>query len=383
MSIVVNRFQIAFTLALCLLLVACAPFIFDDSEAGLVLEDMVSGSGPSRLKERTEPPTRERLQYVIQERRYYGDLYHPANEPTAGIVLIPGVAPGGNDDPRLVALATTLARVRFLVLVPDVPGFREYKVRSTAVQTVEDAFILLRDREELTPQQHIGIGAISYAVGPALIAALRPKIREQVQFLVGVGGYYDLHRVISFFTTGQLESGGRWRGPAPHAYGKWVFALSNADLLDDLTDRSAMQAFAHDQMYSSDAYPKPRSPDFSPGGQALYDLIVNTDPARVTPLIRRLPDTIRTELTALNPAEHDLSRLKARLILLHGREDNIIPYVESLDLFESVPAGQAELFIIDGLAHVDLRPKVFDLPQLHEMVAALLAHRRPARLSHD
>ena len=35
---------------------------------------------------------------------------------------------------------------------------------------------------------------------------------------------------------------------------------------------------------------------------------------------------------ALNPAAQDLSGLKAHLMLLHGRSDNVIPYTESLAL---------------------------------------------------
>jgi fermentation-respiration switch protein FrsA (DUF1100 family) len=74
-----------------------------------------------------------------------------------------------------------------------------------------------------------------------------------------------------------------------------------------------------------------------------------------------------------------MDELHAQLLLLHGRGDNIIPYTESIALSASVPDGRADLFIIDGLAHVDLQPTSDDVDILLEMVATLLAQRAPKR----
>ena len=107
----------------------------------------------------------------------------------------------------------------------------------------------------------------------------------------------------------------------------------------------------------------------------LYALLTNTDPERVPILLDQQSAPIRRELAALNPARYDLSQLKARLILLHGRSDGMIPYTESVSLARALPAEQVRLFLIDGLAHVDLRPEPQDIPQLVEAVEALLSER--------
>jgi alpha-beta hydrolase superfamily lysophospholipase len=86
---------------------------------------------------------------------------------------------------------------------------------------------------------------------------------------------------------------------------------------------------------------------------------------------------MRTELEGINPAAHDLSRLRADVILLHGRGDNLIPYTESIALAAALPESQVQLFLIDGLAHVDFRPKAHDVPQLLDAMEALLAKRMP------
>ena len=53
---------------------------------------------------------------------------------------------------------------------------------------------------------------------------------------------------------------------------------------------------------------------------------------------------------------HDLTSFDANLILLHGRDDTIIPFTESVALTTAVGADQASLFLVNVLAHVDLRP---------------------------
>jgi hypothetical protein len=67
--------------------------------------------------------------------------------------------------------------------------------------------------------------------------------------------------------------------------------------------------------------------------------------------------------------------LRAKLILLHGTDDAIIPYTESMALAAAVPPRQAELFLIDGLVHVDVRPFGLDRRAMWRAIHSLLAQR--------
>lgn len=123
---------------------------------------------------------REVLAYTITEHRYEGDLYRPVSNPQAGIVLVPGVAELGRDDPRLVSFAGALARSGFLVLVPEIGSLRELKVQPEDARSVADAFLYLRSRPELSESCRSGIAAFSYAAGPAVLAAMQPELRDEV-----------------------------------------------------------------------------------------------------------------------------------------------------------------------------------------------------------
>lgn len=356
------------------LLAGCQPM--PRGEAGLALEDLVDRQGDSRLKAQTPVPSRRVVEYTVDGRHHVGDVYLSPEGALAGIVLVPGVVPAGKDDSRLVTMAYTLARLRFAVLVPDLEGVRHYRMRSGDVREVADAFAYLISRPELVPEGRAGIMGFSYGAGPVLLAAMESDIRERVRFVVAVGGYYDLGNIVTYFTTGYYalpgEDGG-WRYLEPNPYVKGVFALSNADLLERQIDRERLQDFA--QAIIAGDRPVTPSAGLAPDARALFDLLSNEDPLRVPELIGRLPPGLRDELEGINPAAHDLSRLTARVILVHGRSDTLIPFTESIALARALPPGQAQLFLIDGLAHVEVQPLHQDVPLLLQAMEALLAQR--------
>jgi pimeloyl-ACP methyl ester carboxylesterase len=377
-----SRLRLAPCLLLYLLLQGCTPHL-GDSEAALALEDLAAGAIPSRLATQTPEPVRETVSYLTSLGERQADLYQSPEGNLAGIVLVPGAAARGRHDPRVVSVARTLARLRFAVLVPDMPGVRQYRVRATDVLEVAEAFAWLLARPGLAPQGRVGMAGFSYGAGPVLIAAMQPGISAQVRFVMSVGGYYDLHNVITYFTTGYADTGAALAVEGahqaglrqPHPYSESVFIRSNLDLLERSVDRGFLRSYADYLVDSGADMDEPIPGTLAPDARAFYQLLINHDPAAVPRLIDRLPERIRHLIESINPAAHDLSQLQARLILLHGRSDNLIPYTESVALSQALPAGQAQLFLIDGLAHVDLRPKAHDIPQLIAAMETLLAER--------
>lgn len=357
-----------------LFITGCVPL--PDDEAAWVLEDFAVRGEDSHLKQQTPDPVRRSVTYAVQNNRYKADLYLPGEPALAGIVLVPGAAKRGKNDRRLVAFATTLARTRFLVLVPDLPNLRMLKIRAEDKRGVAGAFLHLLSLPEFPAGQQAGIGAFSYAVGPAVLAALEPAVRKRVDFVLGVGGYHDIHQVVTFFTTGYFQKQGRWQYLEPSQYGKWVFVLSNVERLPNAGDRYLLRTIARRKLNNANARVDDLRPRLTVAGKSVLDLLENRNPARTPSLVANLPKSIRVELDALNLANKDLSRLHARLILLHGTDDSIIPYAESVALATTAPMNQSELFLINGLAHVDVQPLGLDRRAMWHAIHAILAQRK-------
>ena len=167
-----------------------------------------------------------------------GDLF-ALDGSRAGLVLVPGASEAGKDDPRLRAFAESLARAGFVVLVPEIETLRRLLVRPEDAEEIADAVVYLSRRLATDGAARIGIAAISYATGPAVLAALDARIRRKVGFIIAVGGYHDIDAVVTYFTTGYFRDapGQPWRYQRPNVYGKWVFVRSNLSRVRDNDDR--------------------------------------------------------------------------------------------------------------------------------------------------
>ncbi|MEW6766140.1 MAG: alpha/beta hydrolase [Pseudomonadota bacterium] len=354
-------------LALSLILTGCSPAWRD---ARQFLVDMAA-------PEDVAGPARESVDYAVEGRPYQGDIYRPSGTPRAGVVLVPGVAERGRDDARLIGFARALARTGFLVLVPEIGNLRRLKVRSEDARAVADAFRHLRSRPELSTDRRCGIAAFSYAAGPAMLAAMQPGLRDEVDFILAVGGYFDLPQALTYFTTGYVYEGGRWAYRSPSRYGKWVFVLGNLDRLSDPDERRLFAGLAHDRLANGGMLPAGLEQGLSGEGRAILALLTNTDPEAVPSLLAALPSAMRDDLAALDLANKDLSPLRSHLILVHGTDDDLIPSAQSRALAAALPAGQAELFLVDGLSHVDLVPEALDRRTLLRAIHALMRQRAP------
>lgn len=324
-------------------------------EATRLLEDIDAGSGPSALKAGTPLPSRIAVSYDIDGRKGSADLYEPQQPLGGALVLVPGFTRQGKDDRRVIDLARSLSRARFVVLVPDVAGSRELRVRLDDARSIADAMRYLARSQPQAAAQGIGVVAISYAVGLAVLASLETANEVPLHFLVGVGGYYDTTAVVTFATTGKFRLPGsrHWQSGKPLPAAKWIFLASNTSVLSSAADRERLEAVAERCLKHCDPEAENLSEALGPDGKALLALITNQDPALVPELLQALPRSVATHLERLSLRSRDLSPLSGRVILIHGRLDPMIPFSESLAFSGAV--SRTEVFLIDGFSHINPR----------------------------
>lgn len=360
--------------AVVLLTLLFMPPLRQGYEALLALLDLVNRGLPAWLDIRPMA-TRTPFTFQIEDRRYLADLYQPLDQALAGIVFVPGAVAAGKEDPRVVAFATVLARCRFAVLVPDVVALRELKLLPESARDVADAITYLLSRQDLAPEGRAGVVSTSIAIGPALLGMLDPSLSSRVRFILSIGGYYDLPRMLTYHTTGHYEVPGVSRTIQPSEYGKWLYALSTASRLENAREREIFSRLAQRKLENLEAPVEDLLAQLNPEGNQFYEFITNTDPARSPHLLSQLPPALRAHILDLNLASHDLTGLAARFILIHGFEDNTIPYGESVALAQALPPDKAKLFLLHGLFHVDVAPGVIDGLMMWRAIYALLSER--------
>ncbi len=342
-------------------------------EALLFVGEMGGYSPPALLQTRSQVSVNN-LCISNDSRHYTADLYLPEHSPEAGIVLLHGAAEAGKDDARLVTFAQQLAARRFAVLVPELPGPKALRIRAEDAQVAVDAFQFLNRYPGV--EQRVGFGGISVSAGLAFLASLEPEIRNDVAFILSIGGYHNLLRTLDYSITGEYMLNGKRHRQTPNEYGKWVFVISNLDVLKYLTDRIALRQIAYRRMLSPDADISDMKALLSVEAQAVLDYVTENDIDKTAARYAALPAAMREHLEALDLSRRDLDPLKAKILLIHGYADPIIPYSESVSLARALPSEQVDLFLVHGLEHVTSRmQRLQDSWQFWRAGYALLTER--------
>ncbi|KAB7623962.1 RNA methyltransferase [Alkalilimnicola sp. S0819] len=312
-------------------------------------------------------PARE-VSYPGEARRYRADLYPAAGEARAALVLVHGFTRHGKSDPQLRRFAGQLAQARFQVLVPQIPGLTRFSVSREDVDAITASLAFLAEHSELRQ----GLAAISYSVGPAMLAAMAEG--AEAEFILAIGGYHDLVEVIRFATTGHDALGAA--AGAPNELGRWLILASHAAQLPRDEDAELLRRIARRKLTARWADISDLRAQLTPAGQRVLALVNNRDPERVAPLIAGLPAVLQREIRALDLAHRDLSTLQACLVLIHGEDDPVIPPSHSVALAAAAAPGRARLFVVSGIGHVDVQPGLADAFSLWRAAVALLEAAR-------
>lgn len=273
------------------------------------------------------------------------DLYRAGAPPRGGLVLVPGLSRTGKDHPAFRNLARSLARAGFLVLAPDFPGLRAFRVSEEDVQTIVRAVETLR-AEAPRP---IGILGFSFGAGPALLAAADPSIRNRVDVVGSFGGYWDLAHVILFITTGWYEEDGDWRQRTQQSYNRWKLLAALAPYAADPAKRARLERLVDRRLANPTGNVSVDVARLGFEGRQLLTLVENRQRDRVADLLVSLNPRIRERLQRLSPSSA-ITQVRARLLIAHGRDDDSIPYTESVRLARAAP-NLGRLVIFDGFTH--------------------------------
>lgn len=355
---------------LVILLAACSPSRL--VEAVHVLEDLEAYDRPSSLKESTPDPVRETVTFGDGEDRQRAHLYL-TQEPAGGsIVLVPGVTPHGLRDARVVAFATTLARARFDVLVPDLVHMWAQQIDAADADTIAGWIAFLERR---APGRPVGVIGVSFGAGPAMIALFRPEAAGIVDFALTIGGYHEIDALIAYVTTGGHRAADTepWTFAPPDPRAKWVFARTNARRITDATDRQLIDAIAQRKLADATADVADLAARLGPEGRSVHALLANTDPAATSRLIDALPPPLTSAIRDLDVAAHELSDHPATFIVLHDIQDQVIPASESVKLAR---AAGTEARLIGSLDHANVKePGIRDAITMLRIVYTVLGMR--------
>ncbi len=323
-------------------------------QAAAVLTELNGGAVPGPLRRIADMPLETRAVTIPSAAGMVSArLYTPTNRPQApGLVLVPGVHHLGMNEPRLVAFARSIAGCGLRVLTPELPDSRDYRIQPDDVQAIGDSVQWMRR----ATGQRVGLMALSFSGGLALMAAAEPQYSNDVSFVFSVGAQDDLYRVATFYVTNAdpLPNGDIERD-APNPYGPMILEYEHLEDFTLAADTQAIRAVFRARLYEDPALEKQLLAGLTRAQKAEYEKILDT--SHQDWALSLSNKTHAAEMAAVSPHEH-LAGLRAPIFLLHGRGDNLIPFAEAEWLAEDLPPGRLrEMLISPLIGHVTANGK--------------------------
>ena len=270
-----------------------------------------------------------------------------------GWVVLHGVTRPGRFHPTLLRFVRALASSKAAVLVPQVPEWVDLRLEpERTLPTVRAALDGLRSLPG-TSDGPYGLIGFSFSAPQVLIAAAHRDISDQLAGVVGFGGYFDVGSMVRFQMTGRFSWGDATHRLRPDPYGRWIMAgnhltaipeYRNAQDVADALWRLAVEAgerriLAWDPSY--DTLKERLREQVSEDRREIFDLFAppsdrepaQTEAERIAPLLTRAA----MDATPLLDPSPFLSRIETPVQLIHGRNDRMIPYTETLRMEAAFP----------------------------------------------
>ncbi len=298
-------------------------------------------------------------------------VYAPLRTSRQTVLLVSGLHPAGIDEPRLMALARELAKTNVTVVTPEIPELQQFDITPALTDRIEELALWLATLSGLTPTGRIGLMGVSFSGGLSVVAAGRPSLRNHVSYVLSFGGHDDLPRVLRYLCTGiDTAPRGVTAAPytpaprSPHDYGVAIVLLRMADRLVPPDQVAALRAGMRRFLRASslDQVDKPRAErefaalrvlarDLPEPSRTLLEYVNDRDVAHLGP--RLLPYiALYGDAPALSASRSP--KPSAPVFLLHGRDDNVIPAVESEYLAEHLRGhAPVRLLVTDLISHAE------------------------------
>jgi pimeloyl-ACP methyl ester carboxylesterase len=269
-------------------------------------------------------------------------VYEPTDPVCGVMILVHGMTESGADDSRIVRLAEGLAHAGYRVVVPTFHEIRDARIRGSSVDDVARTIEVVARHGGLGGRRPIGVIGPSFS--GAMVLRAVPRVSSLVSTVLAIGAFHDPWAVVdSLFLDDDVDP-----------YGRYVVLSNFLPLVreaDPVLEETLRVAIADDKRVEK-LLPGHLSA-LSDGDRRRFEHMT-IDPAGRKETLARLRLALGAELRAITV---DPRGIDVPVVLLHGRDDRVIPAEQSRSLHRKVRAlgGASTLVITPLLSHGDLR----------------------------
>jgi len=246
----------------------------------------------------TSSPIHKEIEFDSKNGKIVADLFVPSGEQKPAVILAMGVKTAEKDKPLLISLGKTLARLNYIVLWPRLEKLDKQEAYPEEPETFIKSFEYLENLKEVN-KERVSFAGFSVGSSIALTAAEDKRIAEKTRSLVFFGGYYDIFDYLKSLESKTSKINGKTTSWKPNE-----------------------------------------------GTNHINEILQNLGISSIESALKS------PELKKYNPSE-DLENFKAKIFILHDKNDSYVHYFEGEKLNKSLEGKvEKEFLIVDLFEHV-------------------------------
>lgn len=276
------------------------------------------------------------------------------SRPLPGWVVLHGVSRPGRFHPTLLRFARALASSGTVVVVPQVPEWKALKLAPEHTKPTVRAAISALDRNPNVRDGSYGLIGFSFGCPQAMIAAADDEVAPRLSEVVGFGGYCDLTSTVRFQMTGVHRWANEKLCLRPDPYGRWIIGGNHITSVPEFADATDVaEALLQLAIEAGERRILAWDPSYDPlilrlrrtlseERARLFDLFAPTSDAevdftRADEVALKIGRVAAACSPLLDPAP-SLPGVRAIVRLIHGKQDHLIPFTETLRLSSRFPS---------------------------------------------
>ncbi|HNR89373.1 MAG TPA: alpha/beta hydrolase [Spirochaetota bacterium] len=279
------------------------------------------------------------------------------------IMAIHGMSLHGHRDERMLTVCRALAGCGYIVVNPAFGDIKRLKITPRTIDRIADVIAAVSADPALCPSGTLSLFSPSFSAGMCLRAAAYPEIAERIRSICTIGTFGDVDSTIRHLLERQDND----------EYGRFII-LKNFLHYSIGRRRSlerALEIALHDNGLKRAQPELPLALErLAPAEQELFNKLKNEPHYRLYHW-RRVTDraTVRQAISRLSL--DSAGNLRAKVSLIHGEGDTVIPPTESVRLHErfkrmNVPS---KLVLTPLISHGDSRLRLGLLPAVFRLMS--------------
>lgn len=288
------------------------------------------------------------------------------------VVILHGMSPKGPSDPRMIALCHSVASCGYQVICPEIQEVKDLTISSAQIRILKQVLISLRTSPVLKKEERFALMAPSFSAGVSLAALADHELQESIASMCALGTFASVKNVVKFFfSSKRADNYGRlivMRNFIEKAVGK------NPKLKKAFTiaieDNWHNRQPGHLELYLQSLPIKDRN---------FFERIKADQAFRMQTMQRILSQDL-DEFKKYDITTY-AKDLNMPVLLVHGKDDHVIPASESMTMHQSLKQNSKEsrLLITPFLSHGDTELSLKQLPALLKLVSGFAYFFRHAQ----